>query len=68
LIDGAFNPFRHPINEGIGLFKYRAYLVQEQLMYTECLGVEGIMQSSQVGDKFELRANMDGRIASLLPS
>jgi hypothetical protein len=26
------------------------------------------MQSSQVGDKFELRANMDGRIASLLPS
>ena len=37
-------------------------------MYIERLAVEGVMQSSKVGDKFELRANMDGRIASLLPS
>lgn len=46
----------------------QANLAQERLIYAECMAVEGAMQSAQVGDEFALRANIDSKLTSLLPS
>lgn len=46
----------------------QANLAQERLMYAERMTVEGAMQSAQIGDEFALRANIDIKLTSLLPS
>lgn len=46
----------------------QANLAQERLMQAERLAVEGVMQSADISETFALRANVDKRIASLLPS